>query len=381
MDNINFSNPNGFPLEANATLGFMQNNYVTSGRGLAAAFGNLTIVSGIEPNGSSVTDGWIYIGGDLVFFQGGAPSSLFYIETTVVQKANENGVLYDRYFTKKAQFGTHPTLPNYNYASLKRLHNQALFQSAVISALSLESAVVLAGCSVYYDIGTGLFDITEGLVLLAGKLVTSPNLEGVSVVQYLVVDTLFSNAGKFVTTLPSVPYIAFSASGTSQYYKDVVTRQSAILGEVRMIAASLSDFDVTGLGVSKMKGWAICNGANGTVDMRGRMTVGLDVASVLYSDIGEQGGAESVSLGITNMPAHNHQSDNTVGNVQAGEFGLIRRTITGENRTIGAGGVDTTNSGAEPDLVATPVRIPLQGDGQPFSVVSPYTTLLFIQRI
>lgn len=379
MDNISFAHPNGFPLEADATLGFMQNNYVTSGRGLAAAFGNMTIISGLDPNGSSVTDGWIYMGGDLVFFQGGAPDTSFYIETTVVQKANENGVMYDRYYTKKAKFGTHSTLTNYSFSGLKRLHNQSIFQTSFIAALSLESEVILAGCVVSYDSGTGLFDITEGLCLLNGKLITTPSIEGVSVVQYLVVDTTLPNAGKFVTTLPGTPYISFFTGGSSQYYKDVVTRNAAIIGEVRMMAVNPLNFDGTGLGIYKMKGWAISNGANGTYDMRGRMPVGLDTSSVPYTTLGEQGGAESVTISIANLPAHNHQSDNTIGNVNAGEFGLIRRTISGESRTVVS--VDATNSGVEPDVVTTPVRLPMQGGDQPISVVSPYTTLLFIQRV
>lgn len=377
MDNISFANPNGFPLEADATLGAMQNNYVTSVKGLAAAFGGMTIVSGLEPNGSAVTDGWIYMGGDFVFFQGGAPDASFYIETTVVQKANENGVMYDRYFTKRAKFGTHSTLPNYTFGSLKRLHTQSLLQSAFLYTM-LETEIILAGCQVSYDSSANTIDITEGLVYMAGKIITTPSLEAATPTQYLVVDTTLPNVGKYVSSLPSSPYIAFNSGGTSQYYKDVLKRQVSIPGEVRMIASTLSDFDNTGLGVNKMKGWAICNGSNGTFDMRGKTPVAL-AASGTFNTVGNSGGAEAITIGIANMPAHNHAADGSTGDVPATEFGLIRRSQVGESRTVSA--ADSLNSGTEPDIVTTPVRIPMQGSNEPISILQPYKVLLFIQRI
>ena len=378
MDAINFSNPNGFPLEADATLGFMQNNYVTSSRGLAAAFGDYTIVSGLEPNGSAVTDGWLYIGGDLVFFQGGAVVSTFYIETTVVPKANENGVLYDRYYTKRAKFGTHPTLPNYTFSSLKRITNQLLFQAAMVQALRLENEVIITGCVVSVNQITTLFSVTEGLVILDGKLVATPSLSDAPLTQYLVIDPTSANAAKWVSSLPSDPHIAFSSGGTSQYYVDIIKRKSAYFGEIRMVATKSSDFDATGLGLFSMRGWAICNGSNGTYNMSGRMPIGL--GSSPYDLLNNQGGSESVTLSLANMPAHNHSADNTDNPTNGGEFGLMRRSITGEPKTI-ANSVDAQGSGVEADLITAPRRVQMQGNGEPFTTISPYIVVLLIQRV
>lgn len=53
-------------------------------------------------------------------------------------------------------------------------------------------------------------------------------------------------------------------------------------------------------------GWALCDGANGTPDLRGRFVVGSEGA---YA-IGETGGANSVTLTEGQMPSHNHTSNN-----------------------------------------------------------------------
>jgi len=49
-------------------------------------------------------------------------------------------------------------------------------------------------------------------------------------------------------------------------------------------------------------GWALCNGTNGTPDLRNRFVVG---AGSTYS-VGATGGADSVTLTAAQMPTHNH---------------------------------------------------------------------------
>ena len=55
-------------------------------------------------------------------------------------------------------------------------------------------------------------------------------------------------------------------------------------------------------------GWSLCNGANGTPDLRNRFVVG---AGSTYA-VGLTGGADTVTLTVTQMPAHNHGG--TTGN-------------------------------------------------------------------
>lgn len=49
-------------------------------------------------------------------------------------------------------------------------------------------------------------------------------------------------------------------------------------------------------------GWALCNGSNGTPDLRNRFVVG---AGSTYA-VGDTGGADSVTLTAAQMPTHNH---------------------------------------------------------------------------
>lgn len=50
-------------------------------------------------------------------------------------------------------------------------------------------------------------------------------------------------------------------------------------------------------------GWALCNGSNGTPDLRGRFIVG---AGSSYS-VGATGGSASVTLTEEQMPSHSHE--------------------------------------------------------------------------
>lgn len=58
-------------------------------------------------------------------------------------------------------------------------------------------------------------------------------------------------------------------------------------------------------------GWALCNGANGTPDLRGRFIVGASVDSGATNsgasyNKGATGGADSVVLNSTHLPSHTH---------------------------------------------------------------------------
>lgn len=52
-------------------------------------------------------------------------------------------------------------------------------------------------------------------------------------------------------------------------------------------------------------GWALCNGQNGTPDLRNRFVVG---AGSSYS-IGATGGSDFVTLSESELPSHNHSLD------------------------------------------------------------------------
>jgi microcystin-dependent protein len=112
-------------------------------------------------------------------------------------------------------------------------------------------------------------------------------------------------------------------------------RAETFLGEgvvpkfgIIMYAGSTSStrFDATGKGVGGYKGWALCNGENGTPDLRGRFIVGaIDIAGNQtqqldnnggytntefdepdYDAIGKRGGSQKVTLTTAQIPEHTH---------------------------------------------------------------------------
>ncbi len=52
-------------------------------------------------------------------------------------------------------------------------------------------------------------------------------------------------------------------------------------------------------------GWVLCDGTNGTPDLRGRVPVGLS-ADTEFNTLGKTGGAKTHTLSIAEMPSHNH---------------------------------------------------------------------------
>ena len=61
-------------------------------------------------------------------------------------------------------------------------------------------------------------------------------------------------------------------------------------------------------------GWALCNGSNGTPDLRGRFVVGYS-GSGSYTAVGNTGGSDSRTLTTANMPSHSHTGNTGVTSI------------------------------------------------------------------
>lgn len=75
-----------------------------------------------------------------------------------------------------------------------------------------------------------------------------------------------------------------------------------------------TDYDSTGRGQSKALGWALCNGANNTIDLRGRFVLGHNPSnnpnySLSTNNVSDTGGDERVALNLSEMPSHNHSTN------------------------------------------------------------------------
>jgi microcystin-dependent protein len=74
------------------------------------------------------------------------------------------------------------------------------------------------------------------------------------------------------------------------------------------------------------QGWLLCDGQNGTPDLRGRFVVGWHPEDQDYSAVGVTGGAAQVVLAEMHMPAHQHEGKTT-------ESGLHQHAIEGTRGT------------------------------------------------
>lgn len=242
--------------------------------------------------------------------------------------------------------------------------NVAFLEARLKSIIAFEPAVITEGVIPFnINTGAGTLQISAGFALIDGVFLTVPAYSGTFPVH-------LKNDGTWSVPVPgSGSFVRFDPQ-TSQNYKDVARRSAIQVGEVRMFAVDPVNFDSGGLGKWEYKGFAICNGNNGTVNMAGRVAVGQDGTDSDFNQIGETGGAKDRALTAANLPNPGDLSG----------FGLIRKSIAGQATTTADH--DSNGSGTEPDTRNAPGNWPYSGSiAAPFSIVQPYRVLVYLQRI
>lgn len=136
-------------------------------------------------------------------------------------------------------------------------------------------------------------------------------------------------------------------------------------------------FDSTGKGIhaSSYEGWAICNGSNGTIDLRDKFIVG---AGSKYSS-GDHGGSDDVVLTEAQMPKHSHDIVDP-GHKHDTTWGL-RSTSTDEDddslAVYGRNSTDIKTSASS----KTGISIKDAGSNHSFDNRPSYFALYYIMRI
>ena len=111
-------------------------------------------------------------------------------------------------------------------------------------------------------------------------------------------------------------------------------------------------------GTTAPTGWAICDGLNGTPDLREKFIYG----SSLLVPIGSTGGATSVTLGLNNLPDHTHGLNGQINATNA-----VVSSNSGVS-TCGPGGTSTGVNGLPPSVA-------------PFNIVPPFYALAYIIKL
>ena len=136
-------------------------------------------------------------------------------------------------------------------------------------------------------------------------------------------------------------------------------------------------------------GWVLCDGTNGTPDLRGRFIVG---AGSTYTP-GATGGSNSVALTGEQMPSHSHNVDlNGLTVSSAGEhthniaFNLVAGSGSKAANGIFAGvysraySHETESAGAHTHSITGSATIGSTGSGQTHENRPPYYALGFIMK-
>ena len=115
-------------------------------------------------------------------------------------------------------------------------------------------------------------------------------------------NTILSQANPFnnaaLTGVPTAPTAAVTTNNT-QIATTAFVRSIIPAGVILMWSGSIASIPA---------GWALCNGSGGTPDLRDRFIVG---AGSSYA-VGATGGANTVTLDVSQIPSHNHSG--TTGN-------------------------------------------------------------------
>ncbi|MDO1449586.1 hypothetical protein Q0590_25135 [Rhodocytophaga aerolata] len=157
----------------------------------------------------------------------------------------------------------------------------------------------------------------------------------------------------------------------------VLEEQASPVGSIIMVDGdSIAYFDVvTGLGDDIYVNWALCDGQNGTPDLRGKFIAGYDPDQGPGGDyfIEAEGGEERVTLAEEEVPAHVHEyekvtDDGTGTSLNSGGNDAYQKVATTTTESSVAGGVlvDEVNNVYETEA----------HENRP-----PYYVLAFIKRI
>lgn len=262
---------------------------------------------------------------------------------------------------------------------------------------------ILSGCTVSGN------NVSDGIIVIKGEIM--PFKGGVALKTITIVEETipvsangitFKNArvrryAKFATGLGANYFLwtffkplqtnkqLQTAKATIKYVDDEIAKiqkGSIPTGVIVMWSGSISDIPA---------GWQLCNGTpigntgKNTPNLSGRFIVAYSPEKRLGYDSLKEGSKYPDEYNMTlkkeHMPPHNHEMPESSYEVAAGEYGLMRKSISGEKVT--AKGGDDGSSGSEPDILNPPKSVALkkEGEGRAFDIRPPYYVLAFIMKI
>ena len=144
--------------------------------------------------------------------------------------------------------------------------------------------------------------------------------------------------------------------------------------------------------------WAICDGDNGTPDLRDRFVLGVGSSSnPSTASKGDDAGSNSIQLTEGQMPQHNHDFTDpghghgitdpghfhtTLDGVGRGNYAEPRNVGVGSDGNVNdTGNTDNKTTGISVDSNTTGITLQPKGNGDSIDIRSKYLALCYIMRI
>jgi hypothetical protein len=261
--------------------------------------------------------------------------------------------------------------------------------AAIYGPYGNRGAFIVNGCEVSGP--AGAYRVTAGIVCLDGTFARFGGASNVALPMQLERDTSmpsFQELRPYKTggvqvclreyTAHLVPatgfngreFLTLTAAGGKRW-EHMVQAATRTIGETQELVLPSSyvpaNYDaVTGAGLpgTEAWGWAMLDGRGGRPDLRGRATVVLDLTRAAYDAVGDTGGEETVTLGLPQIPVHNHTDGN-------GGYTKLLKMSSGGNDTP-----QTDTSGPQELAVVTGGDIQSVGGGQAHNNMMPFYTVL-----
>jgi microcystin-dependent protein len=255
-------------------------------------------------------------------------------------------------------------------------------------------AFVLEGCELTNLSGT-TYNMSAGIVFINGKIADIDEVLNLDLAapQYIVLlqdvedDTRLYEDGQSKVAASSrkavVDTVVLGEGITLEHgqqptdLRKVLDNVSMPVGAIIMTDNTLDFNTVTGLGSGAWANWALCDGQNGTPNLKGRFVVGFDSGQVDYNATGKTGGASSVTLTINQIPTHKHK---LVADGNAGESALTSANQIAETGQVGSN-VNFEYTLAGSGSPATIGSSGSEGGGQSHENRPLYYTLAYVKKI
>lgn len=127
-------------------------------------------------------------------------------------------------------------------------------------------------------------------------------------------------------------------------------------------------------------GWVLCDGTNGTPDLRDKFIVGAGSAY----NVGDTGGSDEVTLTTAQMPAHTHNNDFSIDSDSHKHTEEIRESSSddGDGGGLGAGpNLIQSDTSTESHSHGISGSVLSEGGGEAHENRPPYYALMFIMKV